>query len=245
MDNPTNYFDRTYVINLPERTDRLREVSAALKRINMPLNPGKVEVFPAIRPQDSGGFASTGAHGCFLSHLAVLKKAHDFKLSKVLVLEDDVEFVNVFPRLWPSILTQLRSESWSFVYFGYFHIEGARLASRDTSVVQMRPFAGKLRRTHAYAVDGSILESFIQHLDRILQRRPGDPEGGPMHFDGALNDFRSKNPRMLTLIAEPRVAWQRASHSDLHSRGWKAMFAGRMLLKPARMVKNYLRRRRS
>ncbi|MCI5210545.1 MAG: hypothetical protein D3910_17540 [Candidatus Electrothrix sp. ATG2] len=72
---PESYFGKIYVINLPERVDRRREVTAALKRIGISFAPGKVELFPAIRPTEAAGFPSPGVRGCFLSHLSVLKKA--------------------------------------------------------------------------------------------------------------------------------------------------------------------------
>ncbi len=244
MDKPTNYFDRIYVINLPERTDRLREVTAALEQIGIPFRPGKVEVFPALRPEDAASFPSAGVRGCFLSHLAVLGQAHDLELSNVLVLEDDVEFSSAFPRVWPSILTQLTSQPWSFAYLGYSFVDGATHASRDTAAVEMRPLSASLRCAHAYAVSRPAIVPVIRHLEELLRRPPGHPEGGPMDVDGAFNVFRRKHPETLTLIAEPKVAWQRASHSDLHNKWWHAVLGTRMLLRPARKIKNYLRRYR-
>ncbi|MDM8554710.1 glycosyltransferase family 25 protein [Desulfococcaceae bacterium HSG7] len=244
MDKPNNYFNRTYVINLPERTDRFREVTAALERIGMPLSPGKVEVFPALRPKEAAGFSSAGIRGCFLSHLAILKQALDLELSNVLIFEDDVEFASAFTRIWPSILTQLTSQPWSFAYLGYNScVDGSTYASPDTATVEMRPLSGSLRCAHAYAVSRQAISPVIQHLEEMLQRPPGHPEGGPMDVDGAFNVFRRKHPETLTLIAEPQVAWQRASQSDLHSK-WYAKRGMRILLWPARKVKNYFRQRR-
>jgi hypothetical protein len=67
-----------YVINLPERVDRLRDFRLPAK------------VFPAIRPTSPNGFESIGARGCFLSHLSVLKLARDRPL---MIFEDDCDLV--------------------------------------------------------------------------------------------------------------------------------------------------------
>lgn len=243
MNNLTNYFDRTYVINLPDRKDRLREVTKALIRIGVPFSPGKVEVFPAFKMKEASGFPSAGVRGCFLSHLAVLRKAFDLELSNVLILEDDVEFASAFTRVWPSILTHLVSQPWSFAYLGYSYVDGSTYASAETATVEMRPLSGLLRCAHAYAVSRQAIYPVIQHLEEMLKRPQGHPEGGPMDVDGAFNVFRRKHPETLTLIAEPQVAWQRASHSDLHSK-WYAKRGTRMLFWPIRKVKNYLRQRR-
>ena len=62
----------TFVINLPYRTDRRSEMQRELSRIGW-----NAQFFPAIRPASAGSFSSIGAHGCFLSHLAVLKAARN------------------------------------------------------------------------------------------------------------------------------------------------------------------------
>jgi hypothetical protein len=238
----TDYFERIYVINLPERADRRQEVTAVLKRIGISFALGKVEIFPALRPQEAAGFPSPGVRGCFLSHLSVLKKAFELDLSSVLILEDDVEFAAISQKGWSSILRQLDEQPWNFAYFGYTHIDGAVRADRDSEHIEMQSFTGSLRCAHAYAVSRPTYPSLIQHLEELPQRRPRHPDGGPMDVDGAYNVFRRKNFKNLTLIANPQVAWQRASHSDLHSKWWHRIWGVRTLLQPARKAKNYLRR---
>jgi hypothetical protein len=243
MDNLlTDYFERIFVINLPEREDRRQEVTAVLKRIGISFAPGKVELFPALRPDEAAGFPSPGVRGCFLSHLFVIKKAYELGLPNVLVLEDDVEITDSCQQVWPSILRQLNDQTWNFVYFGYTHVEGITSATRATKQVQMRLYTGSLRCAHAYAVSRPTFSPLIQHLDGLMQRRPRHPDGGPMDVDGAYNVFRRKYPENVTLIADPQVIWQRASHSDLHSKWWHRIWGVRTLLQPARKVKNYLRR---
>ena len=242
MNELTDHFSRTYIINLPERTDRLREVTAVLERGGMPLRPDKVEVFPAVRVQDPMGFPSASARGCFMSHLSVLKQALELRLPNVLILEDDVEFATVFQRVLPHILDQLSQQTWSFAYLGYSYVDNTAYASQDTQTVDMKPFSDEIRCTHAYAVHGSAFKPVIQHLEQLLSGPPGDRENGPMHVDGAFNIFRKKHPERLTLSAAPQIAWQRASFSDIHGSGWTSMPAARRLLSPARSFKNYLQR---
>jgi len=57
----------------------------------MPLTPHKVEIFPAIGPDEAGGFPSIGPRGCFSSHVAILKQAKHQGLSNILIVEDDLE----------------------------------------------------------------------------------------------------------------------------------------------------------
>ncbi|XOF35359.1 MAG: glycosyltransferase family 25 protein [Candidatus Electrothrix sp. YB6] len=235
-DRLENYFDKIYVVNLPERIDRRREITEALQRIGISFTPGKVELFPAVKPTEAAGFSSPGVRGCFLSHLSILRKAAELDLSNVLVIEDDVEFVSIFEQLWPAMQQQLQDASWNFAYLGYTHVEGSTLASRKTEHVEMRPLPDSLRCTHAYAVSRPTFAPLIEHLEELEQHRPID-------VDGAFNVFRRKYPETLTLIAEPQVIRDRASHSDLHNTGWRATWVMRILLQPARRIKNFFRRR--
>ena len=57
------------IINLPERIDRKREMQKQLANVGW-----GADFFSAIRPTHPDGFESVGARGCFLSHLAVLRR---------------------------------------------------------------------------------------------------------------------------------------------------------------------------
>ena len=244
MNTPADYFARTFVINLKERPDRLEQVTKALNRIGMPWSQGKVELFQSVKPDRAAGFQSAGQHGCFQSHLAVLRRAHQLQLPNVLVFEDDVEFVNVFPRVWPDIPGQLTRQAWSIAYFGYQSPRGNTFADRVTQHVDMQPCTQAVDCLHAYAVNGQALAAVVEHFEQILQRPAGDPRGGPMSPDGAMNVFREKHPEMLTLVAAPQLAYQRASFSDAHSKAWQKNRAVQIMLSPLRRAKNSLRRRR-
>jgi hypothetical protein len=78
-----DYFDRIYVINLPARTDRKREMEEQLARIGLSFAHPRVSLFAAIRPHEPGGFDTIGARGCFSSHLEVLRDAHRRGLNRI------------------------------------------------------------------------------------------------------------------------------------------------------------------
>src|SRR5690606_15681426 len=70
-----DWFDRVYVISLASRTDRRKQMAAMLARAGVEICAGVVEFFDAVRSDAADGFPSPGARGCFLSHLAVLRRA--------------------------------------------------------------------------------------------------------------------------------------------------------------------------
>lgn len=68
-------------INLDHRKDRKEEIENELKEKNI-----KFERFPAIKNEN-------GAIGCSKSHLNVIKLAKERKYKKIIIFEDDFEFI--------------------------------------------------------------------------------------------------------------------------------------------------------
>lgn len=83
-------YQRIRIINLPERDDRRREMARELARIGLS-DDRRVAFVPAVKPDTPAPFRSNGEHGCFLSHLAVIRDADEAGES-VLILEDDCDF---------------------------------------------------------------------------------------------------------------------------------------------------------
>lgn len=210
----TDFFDRTYVINLPDRVDRRKMMVQELTNAGMPLAPNKVEIFPGIRPTTLEGFPSLGVRGCFLSHVSILQTAKADRLSNVLIMEDDLTISDSFKSKQAALVRQLQETDWGFVYFG--HIE----EDVPPSSTPLIPYAKPLVTAHFYAVNGKILDRLLNFLDLVQQRPPGHPDGGPMHLDGAYSTFRAQNPDVLTLIAAPNLGWQRSSRSDIAPNAW-------------------------
>ncbi len=214
-----NFFDRIYVVNLPERTDRRKTIALELEKAGLPLTPNQIEIFPAIRPDSAGEFPNIGARGCFLSHLAILKQAKKDGLSNILIVEDDLVISNLFKQQEESLVEQLQQTDWGFVYFGHSLQSGKKgTVGQPTSKLQqakLQPFTGSFQTTHFYGVNGTILDRLIEFLEAVQQRPEGHPDGGPMHVDGAYNHFRSQNPDVLTLLAFPNLGTQENSRSDI------------------------------
>ncbi len=236
--NLAELFDCTFVINLPDRKDRRAAISRELGRAGVPLKPGKVEIFRAIRPTEAAGFPSPGVRGCFLSHLGILREARKRNLKSVLILEDDLVMSPLLGKSIDSLKRALEQQPWGLVYFGHVEKVGS------PAIPALVPFAGAVMTTHFYGVSGAALERLIDFLQRTEQRQPGDPAGGPMHVDGALTMFRHANPDLLTLIAHPNLGWQRPSRSDIHSTWYQHAPVFRQAYDLARTVRSVLREHR-
>lgn len=214
-----NFFDRTYVINLPHRVDRRKEMAKELKKAGMPFTLGKVELFSAIRPESPGSFESIGYRGCFLSHLNVLKQARDKGLSNVLVMEDDLELRKDFKQYEETILRELREQDWDIVHFGYC----GDANNNDVSFPLLQQFSGEIIGSQFYAVNAKSFDRLIDFFETLLDRPAGHPDGGPMSPDGVLNIFKWQHPSINRLIAVASFGGQRSSRSDVSEKWFDSL----------------------
>lgn len=231
-------FSRGYLINLPERVDRRRQAQRELDRAGLT----DVSIVPACKftspdaiLDGPSGFKSTGARGCFYSHLKCLKElARSGETG--LILEDDIciaRSINVLD------INQALKD-WDIVYFGHELTGDIPRANSSTRDVIFEPYSGKILTLHFYGVHQRIVKRLVEFLEMLLTRSPGDLKGGPMPIDGAISTFRELNPDVRTLIAVPKLGWQRASRSDLSPRKIDGLQILRPFLAAARGLKNTL-----
>jgi GR25 family glycosyltransferase involved in LPS biosynthesis len=164
-----SYFDQVYVINLDIRTDRMKIVDTLLteyninyKRISGVYLKNKYEDVPNVHTKTS----SLGIVGCLLSHLKCLQDSKDNNYNRVLVLEDDIKFLDDhikridFKTLWDDIQTV----NWDLFYLG-------------------ATFNDKLKKISAYLDEptGEVWATQSigynkQIRDKILDSMPQDPD---------------------------------------------------------------------
>jgi hypothetical protein len=233
----SQYFSMTRIINLPERQDRRRAVVKELETIGMHAGTDNVDFFDAIRPVEAAGFPNPGVRGCFLSHMEVLKEAHARGMESVLVIEDDLSVAPELPTMFAELAEILDDEPWGIVYFGYTSPKGIRVTS-DKKLIRSEESVGC---AHFYAVHQRVLPQLLSFLELVIARKPGHPDGGPMHFDGALATFRSQNPEVITLLAHPCLGFQRSSRSDITIRWYERVPVLRQASEVARSIRAWLR----
>ena len=205
------HFDALCIINLPDRADRRAEVNHELRRVG--LAPGTLGVgfFEATRGTGPHGFASAGAHGCFLSHLAVLETALARGHRAVLVAEDDLEFILPTGHDLTALLAPLAGDRWDFFFGGYHHPK--RFLIDGTGLVDLGA-RYSIGGAHLYGVHRRVLPDLIAHLRAHLpENRLTRPEDG--HFDPILSTFRKTRPGCVTHVLSPALARQRRSRSDI------------------------------
>ncbi|MCF8383080.1 MAG: glycosyltransferase family 25 protein [Chlorobium sp.] len=235
--NITDHFQKTAIINLPERKDRRTETIAECKRINCTIDNHKTAFFPAVKPAEPAGFPSIGVRGCFLSHMEVIRQAQQYQLGNILVMEDDIAFTPSANAILAEAMLELAGKEWGFLYLGHeYPVDSSR---KERLLAIHEP----LLLAHCYAVNSTIFQSFLAFLEQLLQRPPGHPDGGPMHYDGAISTFRMQNPGITTYILNPSIAYQRSSRTDLHEISlWDRMPFLSPFIKSMRTLKNTMKR---
>lgn len=221
--NAMNYFDKIFIINLAAREDRRCEMAQQLKNIGLGFDSPNVELFTAVRPENAGGFPSIGARGCFMSHLGILRNARLADCQRILILEDDLDFVPDFNARITDILSDLKQQTWSIFYGGY---ELLNAKENSTNIIDTIDSVDPVRTTHFLAVQGDAIAELVDYLEAMLARPAGSADGGPMHVDGAYSWFRREYPQHVTLLAQPELGYQRPSRTDIHDLNWYDRVAG-------------------
>ena len=203
------YFDRSYIINLSDRTDRRTQTQREFRSIGLTIPNEKVHFYTAIRPTDKAGFVNVGTRGNFTSHRNVLELANRDRLHNVLVFEDDVSFRSVEVELQEKLLKQLSDEDWDILYFAYLFPRDQKLKG------PLMLWPNDVIGAHFYAVNGRFIETMLQYMNECELRPRDHPAGGPMTADGAYNHVRYVMPNIKAFISVPSLAYQRSSRTDI------------------------------
>lgn len=213
-----NLFDYIYVINLPHRSDRKREIVDQLISAGIDVHDSNLIFFAANRPEDKGEFDSIGARGCFLSHLGVMKMAISHNAKRFLILEDDCNFSPGIQEQLELSHGYLQTEEWALFYGGTLAVSGLR--DGPTPGLKLVPPPEGLLGSHCIGVQGQVAADIVAYMEAMLHRPGGHPDGGPMHVDGAYSWFRRAHGGLITVLAVPEVAYQRSSRTDIGQTRW-------------------------
>ena len=167
MNNPFDFFDAIFCINLDSRQDRWTKCLEQFKIFGI---EDKAQRFSAIKieteNQQLGKFC--GRCGCSLSHFEICKIAKNKNYKNYLVLEDDFEF-NFDLETTFDLLNKAISDipnDWDMFYMG------ANLTD-EYGVVPIENFSENLFKlkschtTHAMAFNNKFYDSFLENAPDI------------------------------------------------------------------------------
>lgn len=181
-------FDQIRIINLPSRPDRRAGMLTELRRLKIDNDP-RVEFVNGVSVDDKAPFRSTGEKGVFLAHLKILSEAATAGVS-VLILEDDADFR-------PAAAAWHLSPDCDIAYGGYL--------ANDPSNLETSDIVG----AHCMGFSARAAPALVTFLTQLLDL------DSPPPIDGAYVWFRRQQGGFKTEFANPVVAVQRPSRSDI------------------------------
>ena len=184
-------FDRIRIVNLAHRKDRRRQMLRQLAKVGLDGDP-RVAFFAAHSFAEQGPFYSSGARGCFSSHLTVIQEAAAAGES-LLLLEDDCDF-------GAGARSSTVPANCDVFYGGYL----ATTKPKD-------PAASDIVGAHFMGFSSECLLRLVPWLEAAWT---GDD---PAPIDGEYVRFRRANPDIVSVFADPQIAFQRSSRTDIGS----------------------------
>ena len=187
-----------FYINLDSRPDRLIHVETQMKLVGI-----KASRFKAIR-------MANGAVGCSMSHLKCLEIAKDNNWEHVLIVEDDITFLD--PAVFVNNFTKFLNNNKTF--------DVALLAGNNvTPYVRVDETCIKISRcqtTTGYIVQRHYYDTVIKNIREGILKLMHEPD---KHVLYAIDKFwfRLQEKDNWYLITPPTVV-QREDYSDIEKR---------------------------
>jgi glycosyl transferase family 25 len=188
-----------FYINLEHRKDRKEHVENELKKIGL-----NGERFNAIKTKN-------GAIGCSMSHLRLLQDAHKNNLSHIVILEDDITFLN--PKLFTNHLDAFlknRKNEWDVVLFAGNNIPPYK--NIDETCIRI----SSCQTTTGYMVNGHYIRTLMENIKTGLNNLIANPSD-KINFAIDRFWFSLQRKDRWFLIIPPTVI-QREDYSDIEQR---------------------------
>jgi glycosyl transferase family 25 len=194
--NSISDITHAFYINLEHRKDRKKHVESELTNIGI-----NATRFNAIK-------MNNGAVGCSMSHLKLLQLADTNKYDHILIVEDDIKFLD--PELFKTQLNtffQLRQNNWDVILIAGNNMPPYK--NIDETCIQVT----KCQTTTGYIVNGHYISTLIQNIKTGLTNLLNNPTD---RFTYAIDKywFRLQEVDKWFFIIPPTVV-QREDYSDI------------------------------
>jgi glycosyl transferase family 25 len=197
----TNLSDisNAFYINLEHRTDRREQIESELSIMGI-----KAQRFNAI-------VSNNGAVGCTMSHLRLLNNAIEKNYSHLLILEDDIQFLEpeIFKTNFNKFL-ELHGNNWDVIIFSGNNVPP--YIPIDETCIRVT----RCQTTTGYLVNGHYLRTLRNNIKEGLEKLIKNPS---MHYYFAIDKYwfcLQQIDNWYLII--PLTVIQRESYSDIEKR---------------------------
>ena len=197
----TNLSDisNAFYINLEHRTDRREQIESELSIMGI-----NAQRFNAI-------VSNNGAVGCTMSHLRLLNNAIEKNYSHLLILEDDIQFLEpeIFKTNFNKFL-ELHGNNWDVIIFSGNNVPP--YIPIDETCIRVT----RCQTTTGYLVNGHYLRTLRNNIKEGLEKLIKNPS---MHYYFAIDKYwfcLQQIDNWYLII--PLTVIQRESYSDIEKR---------------------------
>lgn len=225
-------FDKVYVINMAKDVKRMTKMKQLMDKERCNFERIEAVNGKEVSKEDREKYVSRACGvlctdsiiGCALSHYFIWKRVLEEGLDSVLVLEDDVFFVDDYKTIFANAMRQL-PDDWDVFYLGchglcnkdksyknpfisVFHLvknsQVDKFVSKNVFIPEF-PLA-----THAYAISASGCKKLLEAMSKVAY-----------HVD-VMMAFQHK---LLNVYAcNPNIAYQLSEDSSISNKGFPKMF---------------------
>lgn len=188
-----------FYINLDHRLDRKDHVENELSKIGI-----KAERFSAIKMEN-------GAIGCSMSHLKILQNAFKNKMDHVLIVEDDIMFLNVetFRNSFNTFL-QNRGNNWDVILLAGNNMPPYTRVD-ETSIQVTR-----CQTTTGYLVNGHYIQKLMENVKMGLHNLIKYPKHHSLY---AIDKFWQELQKVdKWFLCTPINVVQKEGYSDIEKK---------------------------
>ena len=189
-----------FYINLEHRTDRKEHVESELLKIGV----SSAQRFNAIKMEN-------GAIGCSMSHLRILQNAQKNNLDHILIVEDDITFLD--PELFKNQINnffETHKNNWDVVLLAGNNMPPYKII--DDTCIQV----SRCQTTTGYIVNGHYIKTLLQNVKIGLTHLINKPTE---HAKYAIDKYWFILQQLYKwYLIVPLTVVQREDYSDIEKR---------------------------
>jgi len=188
--------DKKYVISLDHRQDRKDSAIKEFEKIGVT----DYIFYPGFNTRATGLLSryltNPGTAGCYMAHQAIIHEAYANKYDNVLIMEDDLGFVEGFADKFVEQWKQVPA-NYDMVWIGSNEIK----SKLSTKVSENLNIPGQVWGAHCYLLSKSGIEKIYKHLNGTLMKN---------HVDIIMNN----TPGLIQFNFNPPLSNQKGMGTD-------------------------------
>lgn len=199
---PWDFFDDVFCINLKKRNDRREQATAEFHKVG--LEKRAVFIYGEDNKKDGRIGLQTTLHKIF-------SYAIESKLDRILIFEDDVQFINDPVHKLKLALNDLKyafNNKFDLLYFGATRTQPCMKVTNNLMLLH-----GGLS-AHAVCYNHTVFKDYAKHLKRVINQ-------GCIETDYDISDVflaAEIQTRGKSYMIYPVIATQRPGYSDIEKR---------------------------